>query len=115
MEKHIRGGSPQKSKQIARKAFVIYILDLITYHWLVDYFQGQTMQMMYEIIAKELKSMNLMNVHPQDYLNFYCLGNREKIPDTVSCAVNKTSGNGEYHTVIIQSYILNFYFPSLKP
>ncbi|XP_021802561.1 phospholipase D delta-like [Prunus avium] len=63
------------------------------------FWQGQTMQMMYEIIAKELKSMNLMNVHPQDYLNFYCLGNREKIPDTVSCAVNKTSGNGEYHTV----------------
>lgn len=39
--------------------------------------QNQTMQMMYEIIAQELKSMNMEGAHPQDYLNFYCLGNRE--------------------------------------
>jgi phospholipase D1/2 len=38
------------------------------------------MQMMYEVIANELKSMNLENSHPQDYLNFYCLGNREEVP-----------------------------------
>lgn len=44
------------------------------------FWQGQTMQMMYEVIAKELKSMNLENSHPQDYLNFYCLGNREQVP-----------------------------------
>lgn len=43
------------------------------------FWQGQTMQMMYEVIAKELKSMNLENSHPQDYLNFYCLGNREQV------------------------------------
>lgn len=36
--------------------------------------------MMYEIVAKELKHMNLENAHPQDYLNFYCLGNREEVP-----------------------------------
>lgn len=42
------------------------------------FLQGQTMQMMYEIIAHELKSANIKNVHPTDYLNFYCLGNREK-------------------------------------
>ena len=35
------------------------------------------MQMMYEIIAKELKSLQMEDSHPQDYLNFYCLGNRE--------------------------------------
>ena len=35
------------------------------------------MQMMYTVVAKELKSMQLNDVHPQDYLNFYCLGNRE--------------------------------------
>lgn len=40
--------------------------------------QGQTMQMMYEIIAKEIKSAKLKNAHPTDYLNFYCLGNREE-------------------------------------
>ncbi|CAA0831106.1 Phospholipase D delta [Striga hermonthica] len=42
------------------------------------YWQGQTMQMMYEIIAREIKSARLMNAHPTDYLNFYCLGNREE-------------------------------------
>ncbi|KAH7523461.1 hypothetical protein FEM48_Zijuj06G0013700 [Ziziphus jujuba var. spinosa] len=41
------------------------------------FWQGQTMQMMYEVIARELKSMDLENSHPLDYLNFYCLGNRE--------------------------------------
>lgn len=39
------------------------------------------MQMMYEIIAQELKSMNMEGVHPQDYLNFYCLGNRELVSE----------------------------------
>ncbi|XP_031103462.1 phospholipase D delta-like [Ipomoea triloba] len=42
------------------------------------YWQGQTMQMMYEIIAKELKSEKIEDAHPCDYLNFYCLGNREE-------------------------------------
>ncbi|KAL9167475.1 hypothetical protein ABFS82_05G100600 [Erythranthe guttata] len=42
------------------------------------YWQSQTMQMMYKIIAHELKSVNLKNAHPTDYLNFYCLGNREE-------------------------------------
>lgn len=35
--------------------------------------------MMYEIIAKELKAVNFKDSHPQDYLNFYCLGNREEL------------------------------------
>lgn len=39
--------------------------------------QSQTMQMMYQVIARELKSMQLVDSHPLDYLNFYCLGNRE--------------------------------------
>ncbi|XP_051139132.1 phospholipase D delta-like [Andrographis paniculata] len=42
------------------------------------YWQGQTMQMMYDVIAREIKSAGLENVHPTDYLNFYCLGNREE-------------------------------------
>ncbi|XP_009768465.1 phospholipase D delta-like [Nicotiana tabacum] len=41
------------------------------------YWQSQTMQMMYQVIARELKSMQLVDSHPLDYLNFYCLGNRE--------------------------------------
>ncbi|RRT69791.1 hypothetical protein B296_00026072 [Ensete ventricosum] len=44
------------------------------------FWQSQTIQMMYEIIAKELKAANLEDAHPQDYLNFYCLGNREELP-----------------------------------
>ncbi|XP_024961268.1 phospholipase D delta-like isoform X2 [Cynara cardunculus var. scolymus] len=48
------------------------------------YWQGQTMQMMYDIIAKELKSSEVENGHPLDYLNFYCLGNREECPEEVS-------------------------------
>ncbi|KAL5201158.1 hypothetical protein ABZP36_035512 [Zizania latifolia] len=42
------------------------------------FFQAQTMEMMYRIIAQELKANNIENAHPQDYLNFYCLGNREE-------------------------------------
>lgn len=37
------------------------------------------MKMMYEIIAQELKSSQLQDVHLSDYLNFYCLGNREEL------------------------------------
>lgn len=43
------------------------------------YWQRQTMKMMYEIIAQELKSSQLQDVHLSDYLNFYCLGNREEL------------------------------------
>ncbi|KAL7613052.1 hypothetical protein Lser_V15G04985 [Lactuca serriola] len=42
------------------------------------FWQGQTMQMMYDIIAQELKNSEITDAHPQDYLNFYCLGNRER-------------------------------------
>ena len=38
------------------------------------------MQMMYDIVASELKSSEQPDLHPQDYLNFYCLGKREEIP-----------------------------------
>ncbi|KAK9164602.1 hypothetical protein Syun_005504 [Stephania yunnanensis] len=57
------------------------------------FWQGQTMQMMYELVAKELKSMQIEHCRPQDYLNFYCLGNRE--PSTSSEAANHPSSNGD--------------------
>ncbi|CAL5329748.1 unnamed protein product [Camellia sinensis] len=42
------------------------------------FWQGQTMAMMYKIIAEALEKEGLSDkYHPQDYLNFYCLGNRE--------------------------------------
>jgi phospholipase D1/2 len=40
--------------------------------------QAQTMEMMYRVVAQELKTMNIENANLQDYLNFYCLGNREE-------------------------------------
>ncbi|KAM4085842.1 hypothetical protein ACJW30_10G057700 [Castanea mollissima] len=46
------------------------------------YWQHKTMQMMYEMIYNALKEVGLENKYePQDYLNFFCLGNREA-PDT---------------------------------
>ncbi|XP_010029630.2 phospholipase D delta [Eucalyptus grandis] len=41
------------------------------------FWQNQTMQMMYKVVASQLKQMALGDSHPQDYLNFYCLGKRE--------------------------------------
>nr|KYP64790.1 Phospholipase D delta [Cajanus cajan] len=59
------------------------------------FWQGQTMQMMYEVIARELKYMQLDDRHPQDYLNFYCLGNREKSTTIFPSSNNTPSDNGE--------------------
>ena len=39
------------------------------------------MQMLYAVVAQELKSMQLADSHPLDYLNFYCLGKREEMPE----------------------------------
>lgn len=47
------------------------------------FWQGKTMQMMYEIVARELKATGLEDVHLRDYLNFYCLGNREPPVDPI--------------------------------
>ncbi|KAL8150461.1 hypothetical protein V2J09_020269 [Rumex salicifolius] len=42
------------------------------------FWQYKTMQMMYEIIYKALLEVGLHDKYePQDYLNFFCLGNRE--------------------------------------
>jgi phospholipase D1/2 len=44
--------------------------------------QTQTMKMMYGVIADALKDVGKLGErHPQDYLNFFCLGNRETITD----------------------------------
>ncbi|XP_030523736.1 phospholipase D delta-like [Rhodamnia argentea] len=48
------------------------------------FWQNQTMQMMYRVVARELKQMQLKDSHPQDYLNFYCLGKREDNSDQPS-------------------------------
>ncbi|XP_061346116.1 phospholipase D delta isoform X1 [Gastrolobium bilobum] len=59
------------------------------------FWQGQTMQMMYDVVARELKSMQITDVHPQDYLNFYCLGNREDFDEETSSS-NGAQVSGAY-------------------
>ncbi|KAG6432008.1 hypothetical protein SASPL_103580 [Salvia splendens] len=59
------------SKIRAKENFRVYIV-------IPMWPEARTMQMMYELIAKEIKSANRVNAHPTDYLNFYCLGNREE-------------------------------------
>lgn len=49
------------------------------------------MQAMFAAVAQELKSMQLLDSHPCDYLNFYCLGNREELPKGAS--QNSTDAN----------------------
>ena len=39
------------------------------------FWQNQTMEMMYRVVAAAMEGKE--GGHPQDYLNFYCLGNRE--------------------------------------
>ncbi|KAG0497352.1 hypothetical protein HPP92_002043 [Vanilla planifolia] len=42
------------------------------------FWQGLTMAMMYKVIGQALQRADLSETfHPQDYLNFYCLGKRE--------------------------------------
>ncbi|KAF8690625.1 hypothetical protein HU200_040996 [Digitaria exilis] len=45
------------------------------------YWQGHTMSMMYKIVADALRKEGLHERHPQEYLNFYCLGKREVLSD----------------------------------
>ncbi|KAM7514029.1 hypothetical protein LguiA_003612 [Lonicera macranthoides] len=58
------------------------------------FWQGQTMQMMYDIVAQELNNSRLEDAHPQDYLNFYCLGNREERHEVESTSISRTSSSG---------------------
>ena len=51
------------------------------------------MEMMYEVVAKELKSMQMEDSHPLDYLNFYCLGNREGMTKDMSEEASPTPEN----------------------
>ncbi|XP_043726343.1 phospholipase D gamma 1-like [Telopea speciosissima] len=44
------------------------------------FWQNKTMQMMYETIYNALEEVGLENTYtPEDYLNFFCLGNRETL------------------------------------
>lgn len=62
---------------------------------IVNFLQHNTMQMMYEVIYKALEEAGLENTcEPQDYLNFFCLGNREAEDlEGTSDAGNSTATN----------------------
>ncbi|KAJ0717438.1 putative phospholipase D [Helianthus annuus] len=74
------------SKIRARERFAVYIVIPMWPEGVptgfatqrILYWQNKTMQMMYETIHKALVEVGLDGVSsPQDYLNFFCLGNRE--------------------------------------
>lgn len=61
--------------------------------------QNKTMQMMYETIYTALKEVGLENIYePQDYLNFFCLGNRE------ASDLNGASQNAEISPQVIPCF-----------
>ncbi|KAI4375535.1 hypothetical protein MLD38_013393 [Melastoma candidum] len=74
------------SKIIAKEQFAVYVVIPMWPEGVptsaavqeILFWQGQTMTMMYQIIAQAIEKAGLMN-HPRDYLNFYCLGKREPL------------------------------------
>ncbi|KAL5175522.1 Phospholipase D beta 2 [Glycine soja] len=61
------------------------------------FWQGQTMSMMYKIIADALEKAGLSDkYHPQDYLNFYCLGKREPQSTNISPTPNPSENRALY-------------------
>jgi len=67
--------------------------------------QNKTMQMMYETIYRALKEAGLDDMYePQDYLNFFCLGNRE-VEDSTSNASN-TGNNPQVTTFLFVQQII---------
>lgn len=71
--------------QVSCMRFYRYFRNLETAVLLTLYLLGvvqyQTVQMMYRIVADALKQKGLLGERkPQDYLLFFCLGNREEKP-----------------------------------
>ncbi|QHO37124.1 Phospholipase D delta [Arachis hypogaea] len=59
------------------------------------FWQGQTMSMMYKIVADALKKAGLSHhYHPQDYLNFYCLGKREPLSSDIPLPTQTSENRG---------------------
>lgn len=65
------------------------------------------MQMMYGIVAQEIRSMNIKDAHPQDYLNFFCLGKRETMKDKLLQNVQSLEKSS---AVMYPWHIGNYYF-----
>ncbi|KAL6522092.1 hypothetical protein OROMI_031969 [Orobanche minor] len=94
------------SKIRAKERFTVYVVIPMWPEGVPDsssvqeilFWQWQTMQMMYDIIAQEIKSARLENAHPTDYLNFYCLGNREECHEEEPNVDGQTSSNANSDT-----------------
>nr|GMD66662.1 phospholipase D delta-like [Ipomoea batatas] len=69
------------------------------------FWQSQTMHMMYQVIAQEIKSMQL-DEHHSDYLNFYCLGNREDVPSSVSQSISVLAYNQVSESLKFQRFMI---------
>ncbi|KAF8772740.1 hypothetical protein HU200_005443 [Digitaria exilis] len=66
------------------------------------YWQKETMQMMYEIIYKALEEVGLSGKYePQDYLNFFCLGNREAEDTSCSSSGSSSANNPQVRLQIV--------------
>ncbi|KAK1432601.1 hypothetical protein QVD17_09498 [Tagetes erecta] len=98
------------SKIRARERFTVYVVIPLWPEGVpssatvqeILYWQSQTMETMYTIIAREIKAMQL-DAHPEDYLNFYCLGNREELPAEASqaSADDKVSDSQKFNRFMI--------------
>ncbi|PKA54202.1 Phospholipase D delta [Apostasia shenzhenica] len=103
------------SKIRAGKRFAVYIVIPMRPEGPADsssvkeilYWQGQTIKMMYKIVGQELKSMN-MKEHPQDYLNFYCLGKREELPNQLLQPSNQPSEKNKAAVVALSQKFQRF-------
>ena len=63
------------------------------------------MEMMYRVLAQELKAMNIKNANLQDYLNFYCLGNREEPSTNDSPESDKSTSAAVMCYYVLHSFI----------
>eukprot|EP01018_Ginkgo_biloba_P018572 Gb_16823 [translate_table: standard] len=84
------------SKIEAGERFAVYIVipmwpeglpDSLSVQPILEW-QRKTMEMMYRYISQALYAKGIYDVHPKDYLSFFCLGNRE------------TKVDGEYKPVM---------------
>nr|CAB3456248.1 unnamed protein product [Digitaria exilis] len=67
------------------------------------YWQGHTMSMMYKIVADALRKEGLHERHPQEYLNFYCLGKREVLSDV------STMNNSNDNSTLVYGYRMSLW------
>lgn len=66
------------------------------------------MEMMYKIIADELKAMDIKDMQLEDYLNFFCLGNREEPPSNGSPESEKSTDKSAAVNLLLHFFPYSF-------